>query len=250
MGVTTVIMGLLILSRKLALRILAALILLSLVAYCIGAVIVPLYFWDMIPHDLISLEDLRMLGPPAIMIGSGILFLGAFFLCFGSGAIQWILAVLCILIGATVPWLPVEEYLPESPGAPVVVEFEKLNIVLPEIWMRVTPKDDTGEKTGQFFRTLDGELSLHLTRAETEAGIGIREFAEIKLEEYRGEQPVASFDVPGNPSQKRLVVLGEQRVEVLITKRPDAFYCVELSGPSAAFKSKQDVVKNVFSLFD
>lgn len=250
LGVTTAIMGLLILSRKLALRILAAFILVSLVMYCAGAVIVPRFFWDLIPSDLISPQDIHVFGPPAIMLGSAVLFLGAFFLCLGSGVVQWFLASVCIAAAVGSYWLPIEDYLPENPAAPVAVELGQLNIVLPETWMRKPLEGGKGDTGSRFFQTVDGKLALRLSRTKTDIGMSVGMFAERKLDEYRDKRAVASFDVENNPLQKRLVVFGDERIEVLVVKKPDAFYCAEVSGDPTSIKANPEKIKEVFSLFD
>lgn len=247
--IATLLMACLILSRILVLRLLACLVLLVMIAYCIGAIVVP-FAWQSLPSSIhafamaVQMPDTSNVGVHA---GTAALFVGSLFLLFGRHAVLWAFAALCFAGGIAAAFLPVDSLLPTPAGAPRTVEMDSLRLSLPSGWMLLEEAEGF-----QKLATLDGAVVLTVERHTPEAVLNLDDFAAEMMDLYRTRHPsTAQFgtSVPGRPNQKRLFQIGETRMEVLLVQRDNGFYSIAFEGTEEVLKNRQDMVRSILAGF-
>jgi hypothetical protein len=249
LGVATVVFGALILSGKVVSRLLAGILALLLMLCAAGFIVVPAFFWDLIPEGTVSVADLSQLPSPAVLLASILLYLGGIVLITGGTVVQWSLATILVAVGIAVPWLPLDNILPPRPVGPPIVEFADFKIELPDTWMMVRTGRLSKKGNRVVFAQAEGPLTVEVERQASISELTLAECTEKMLREFREEYAaVAQFDVPGRPDQKRLVVLDGVRMETRIIRKAENIYSVSIRADKDEFNERESEVRDILNL--
>lgn len=246
---TAVVMALLILPRKIVLRIIAAILTLFLTASCVLFMFLPAFVSSVTPNAETAAIIRAQLPSVELLAGSGAVLFGGFILLTGGTIVQWVLAILFVLIGAALPWLPLSESIPLFKGHGQGIVYESLKITIPSQWR---PSAET--KGAGMHYTLSGaeDLTLAIRQRQDVTEKTLPEQAVAIQKEIKDAYPDSGHfldRLPDVPHEQRISVFGETRIDILVIRREQSVYEIRVAGPRATFDANEKLIDQTLAAF-
>ncbi|MFA5205295.1 MAG: hypothetical protein WC708_12935 [Lentisphaeria bacterium] len=234
----------------------------------------------LLARSLLSLppEEMALLPSSADALGAGLLLVGALWLLFGGGPVRFTCGLLAALLGATLPFAPVEDWAAEFFGDPkagvgaagaVMAEGEaergvfsagsRYTVALPLGWnvlaSETRPSLVWAPATLETaFAREDGRLLVAVWREQPVAADDLEAFASTRLaiwrQQLRGGQGMTS-GIPDKPDRRRVFALGEgEAVEELCVKdTTGGMFVLACRGPRETVQALRPELVQIFKAF-
>ena len=234
----------------------------------------------LVARSLLSLapEEMALLPTSAGALGAGLLLVGALWLLFGGGPVRFTCGLLAALLGAALPFAPVEELAAEFLGDPkagvgaagavmaegaaergVFSAGSRYTVALPPGWnvlaSETRPSLVWAPATLETaFARDDGRLLVAVWRERPAVPDDLEAFASARLaawrQQLRGGQGMTS-GIPEKPDRRRVFALGEgEAVEELCVKdTTGGMFVLACRGPRDTVQALRPELVQIFKAF-
>ena len=242
LGIVALVMGLLLFSRRLPLRILAGLLIFLMI--CGGLFVT---FYGYVPSSWgvrMSTETLSQFAGPTLMLSAVMLFLGGFVLNTGGRGWQWIVSMVFVGIAAIFPFLPESALGSIGFGGTLAVPGIDPAKSFKRGWTRVTMTTSMG-----IWRSEKGDAECMVQKWAGKEFDSLDDFVETRRHELeqKGFGSPAMFPVFGRDHQIQATMFGNsRRVEFLAVRGKENYYAIEFKMDRGAYPDYRGFIKEVF----
>ncbi|MFO7821028.1 MAG: hypothetical protein R6V56_03070 [Lentisphaeria bacterium] len=250
LGITVLVMAVLVIPRKTALRVIAAILAFLMVAGCIALLVLSALFADVLTKQPMGDVLLARMPEAEWLAASAAVLLGGFILLTGGAVVQWILAGVCVVAGAVLPWLPLTDWVPqlETPAPSAV--YEALEVNLPGEWR---PTDDSKSSVkGKRYTVPSEDLELIVRKHKTVRDLSLMEQTRNIQQQLKAQYPDKGHyldELVGSPAKQRISVFGDIRVDILVVTREGRHYEVRITGGRPTFDSREALIEKTLKAF-
>ena len=281
--VITFLVILFVVAKKMALRIIALVLVGLFAALAIAGPFLATLLGDS--------EAIQVATPTAGQcFGAGCVYVASLVILTGGGVVRWIVMSLFIVAGAALPWVPVEDFLPiEAPAAkgaaaggeaaggeqtaaagPTAAKpatqmatTSTYSVPLPAKWepqpasagaALASPLAGSAPgATADAYTSADGSVSVTIACEATVADVSLDDFVQQQIARVRQKHPGDGefvMNVPGQPNRKKVTLLTSgARVELLVVDEERYRYTLAFAGGQAAFSTHQSEISDMMKRF-